>query len=64
MVIFLNHSSFSWDMAKDNKINMPSSGAGLTRYFDDEKSNIMISPQATVILILVVVAVILVLTSF
>ncbi|MFA6073217.1 MAG: preprotein translocase subunit Sec61beta [Candidatus Woesearchaeota archaeon] len=51
-------------MSKDNKITMPSSGAGLTRYFDDEKSNIMISPQATVVLILVVVAVILLLTRF
>ncbi|MGV8161956.1 MAG: preprotein translocase subunit Sec61beta [Candidatus Nanoarchaeia archaeon] len=51
-------------MAKDNKINMPSSGAGLTRYFDDEKSNIMISPQATVIIILIVVALVLVFTGF
>jgi preprotein translocase subunit Sec61beta len=50
-------------MAKDNKINMPSSGAGLTRYFDDEKSNIMISPQATVVLILVVVALVLLVTN-
>ena len=43
---------------------MPSSGAGLTRYFDEEKSNIMISPQAAIITILVVIAIIVVLTGF
>jgi preprotein translocase subunit Sec61beta len=51
-------------MSKDNKINLPSSGAGLTRYFDNEQSKIMISPQATIFIILAVVVVILLLTSF
>lgn len=51
-------------MAKDNKINLPSSGAGLTRYFDNEQSKIMISPQTTVFVILAVVVVLLLLTSF
>jgi preprotein translocase subunit Sec61beta len=51
-------------MSKDNRINLPSSGAGITRYFDDEKSNIMISPQATIVGILIVVAVVLLLTGF
>ncbi len=51
-------------MARDDRISMPSSGAGITRYFDDEKSNIMLSPQATVIGILAVVVIILLLTGF
>lgn len=38
---------------KDNKINMPSSGAGLTNYFDAYESNIMFSPQAVTLFILV-----------
>jgi len=49
-------------MARDNRITMPTSGAGLTRYFDDEKSKIMISPQAGVAIILIVVILILLFT--
>jgi preprotein translocase subunit Sec61beta len=51
-------------MAKDNRINLPSSGAGLTRYFDNEQSKVMISPQTTIIIILAVIVVVLLLTSF
>jgi preprotein translocase subunit Sec61beta len=51
-------------MAKDNRINLPSSGAGLTRYFDNEQSNIMISPQTAIFIILAVIVVVLLLTSF
>jgi len=40
-------------MAKD-RINMPMSGAGLTRYFDDYKSKIEIKPGHVIILIAVV----------
>jgi len=48
---------------KDNRINMPSSGAGLTRYFDAEHSKIMITPQATIIMIILLVAVVLILSN-
>lgn len=41
-------------MAKDNKINMPSSGAGLTKYFDNYESSIMVGPEATVFIILAI----------
>ena len=51
-------------MARDNKVSMPSSGAGLTRYFDDAQSSISITPQAVIMIILGVVAVLLVLTGF
>ncbi len=51
-------------MARDNKVNLPSSGAGLTRYFDDAQSSISISPQTVVMVILGVVAVLLLLTGF
>ncbi len=46
-------------MAKNDKINMPSSGAGLTRYFDGYSSNIMISPEATVFVIITCIILIL-----
>ncbi len=41
-------------MAK-NKINMPQSSAGITRYFDDYKSNIEFKPGHIVVLAVVVV---------
>ena len=42
-------------MAKDNKISMPSSTAGITRFFDEYKSKLEISPGAVIILILLVI---------
>lgn len=48
---------------KDNKINMPSSGAGLTRYFDAAHSKILIKPQTTIIMILVLVVIVLLLSG-
>ncbi|MGV8140878.1 MAG: preprotein translocase subunit Sec61beta [Candidatus Woesearchaeota archaeon] len=39
----------------NDKIQMPSSGAGLTRYFDDYKSKIELKPQHVIILIILVI---------
>ena len=50
-------------MARDDKISMPSSGAGITRYFDDYESKFLVTPQTGVIIILVVVAILLILTN-
>tara|TARA_Y100000031_G_scaffold155014_1_gene204429 strand:+ start:2130 stop:2306 length:177 start_codon:yes stop_codon:yes gene_type:complete len=50
-------------MASDRKISMPSSGAGLTRYFDDMKSRIEIKPSHVVILIIAVILLTLLLHS-
>jgi len=44
-------------MAKDNKIQMPSSGGGLVRYFDDFKSKIQISPYLIIAMIVIVAVV-------
>ena len=41
-------------MAQD-KISMPSSMAGLTRYFDDYKSKIELKPEHVIALIVVVI---------
>jgi preprotein translocase subunit Sec61beta len=38
-------------MARDNRINMPQSGGGLTRYFDNAGSKITIPPNQVVLLI-------------
>ena len=35
----------------DNKIQMPSSGGGLVRYFDDFKGKIRISPLSVMIFV-------------
>lgn len=42
-------------MSKDNKISMPSSGAGLTRFFDDYKSKLSFKPQVVIILVIIVI---------
>jgi len=39
----------------DEKISMPSSGAGLTRFFDDYKSKIELKPEHVIILIVLVI---------
>ena len=49
-------SLFSTSMS-DDRIQMPSSGAGLTRFFDDYKSKIEIKPEHVIILIVVVIVV-------
>ena len=36
----------------DDKISMPSSGAGLTKYFDDYESALMFSPESAMFVIL------------
>jgi len=41
----------------DNKINLPSSGGGLVRYFDDYKSKLEIKPMAVIITIVAVILV-------
>jgi preprotein translocase subunit Sec61beta len=38
-----------------DKIQMPSSGAGITRYFDDYKSKIEFKPQHIIILVVIVI---------
>ncbi|HIH32568.1 TPA: preprotein translocase subunit Sec61beta [Candidatus Woesearchaeota archaeon] len=43
-------------MSQD-KISMPSSMAGLTRYFDDYKSKIELKPQTVIVLIVLVIIV-------
>jgi len=51
-------------MAQDNKIRMPSGQGGLTRYFDDSKSKIEISPMAVVALSIIIMAIIVLLHAF
>jgi len=36
-------------MAKNDKINLPSSGGGLVRYFDDYKAKLEIPPEAVLV---------------
>lgn len=46
----------------DDKIRMPSSGAGLTSFYEESKSKILISPQV-IIAITIAVAVIVMLLN-
>jgi len=42
-------------MAKDNRINMPSTTGGLIRYFDDYKSKLVFKPGHIIILIIIII---------
>lgn len=50
-------------MARNNKIDMPQSSGGLTRYFGDYTSKIQISPIVALYGILLVVIVVIVLSQ-
>ena len=45
----------------DNRISMPSSGAGLTRYFDDYKSKIEIKPGHVIVLAVLIMLIVIIL---
>lgn len=42
-------------MAQDDKIQMPSAQAGLTRYFEDSESKIRFKPQHVIILAVIII---------
>ena len=42
-------------MGRNDKISMPSSGAGITRYFDDYKSKIEFKPAHVIVLAVIVI---------
>lgn len=48
-------------MAKDNKIDMPTSGGGLMRYSGESRSKLQFKPEHVLILIVVVIVIQLVL---
>ncbi len=50
-------------MAKD-KIMMPSSGAGITRYFEEYKSKIMIKPGHVIVLCIVIMIITILLNAY
>ncbi|MBU0470632.1 MAG: preprotein translocase subunit Sec61beta [Nanoarchaeota archaeon] len=51
-------------MSKDNKIRMPSGQGGLTRYFDEFKSQVEFSPGTVVVLAIVIIVIIILLHYF
>ncbi|PIU72633.1 preprotein translocase subunit Sec61beta [Candidatus Woesearchaeota archaeon CG_4_10_14_0_2_um_filter_33_10] len=42
-------------MARDNKINLPSSGGGLIRYFDEYRSKISFKPGHIIVLVVIII---------
>jgi preprotein translocase subunit Sec61beta len=42
-------------MARDNRVNMPMGQGGLTRYFDEYKSNIELKPGHVIILVVIII---------
>lgn len=48
-------------MSKNDKVQMPSSGAGITRYFDDYKSKFQLKPVHVIILAVLIIIVVIIL---
>jgi len=48
-------------MSKNDKIQMPSSGAGITRYFDDYKSKFQLKPMHVIVLSILIILIIVIL---
>ena len=51
-------------MARDDKIQMPSSGAGITRYFGDYKTKLQIAPGHVIVIGVVIALIVLALHQF
>jgi len=51
-------------MARDTKIRMPSGQGGLTRYFDEYKSKIEFSPNAVIVMCIVIMIIVILLHYF
>ena len=51
-------------MARDNRVSMPTSTAGITRYFDEFKSRIRIKPGHVIIISIVVALIILMMHTY
>ena len=45
-------------MGRNDKVNMPSSTAGITRYFDDYKSKISFKPGHVIVIALIIMMII------
>ncbi len=50
-------------MARDRKVNMPTSTAGITRYFDEYRSKIEFKPGHIIVLTCIVIVIELILHS-
>ena len=51
-------------MAEDNRIRLPSGQGGLTRFSEETKSKIQISPTTVIVLCLVIMILVILLHSF
>ena len=52
------------NMARQDRVSLPSSQGGLMRYFDDYKSKIEIQPGVVIIMCIVIIVLVLVLQIF
>ncbi len=51
-------------MADKNRVSMPASTAGLTRYFEDYKSKIEIKPAYVIVMAVIVMLIIVLLNTY
>lgn len=51
-------------MSRQDRVTMPTSTAGITRYFDDYKSKVEIKPGHVIVMIIVIIVVEILLHAF
>lgn len=61
---FKNPALFPYPMARNNKVHMPQSTAGITRYFDEYKGKVSLRPQTVIAIIVIVIVIAIIVHSF
>ncbi len=62
--ILLKEARLPHIMANDDKISMPQSTAGLTRYFEDYETNITFQPGHVILIVVLVIAIVVLLHMY
>ena len=51
-------------MSQDNRVSLPSGGAGLTRYFEEHTSKFSIRPEHVILIALFIMAIVIILHQY
>lgn len=61
--MFINEPFVLYYTMAQDRISMPSSGAGITQYYNETKSNIVVSPQVVLGVTAVIIILVIILNS-
>lgn len=61
--MFINEFYILYNTMAQDKISMPSSGAGITQYYNETKSNIHVSPEVVLGITALIIILVIILNS-